>query len=117
MPEAACRTGRITTWSLLYYLLSMVLAVCLGIALSYAIKPGRDQPFCLSWQHPVLHRLRSRCCSVRPSSLPCCPALYRTMPLDMHARLPSRRQTASVRALQMAAASDTLKQDSSQQII
>ena len=45
MPEAVCRTGRITTWSLLYYLLSMVLAVCLGIALSYAIKPGRDQPF------------------------------------------------------------------------
>jgi Na+/H+-dicarboxylate symporter len=41
----ACRTGRITTWSLLYYLLSMVLAVVLGIALSYIIRPGRSQPF------------------------------------------------------------------------
>ncbi|EIE22044.1 Sodium:dicarboxylate symporter [Coccomyxa subellipsoidea C-169] len=38
-------TGRITTWSLCYYLLSMVLAVIIGIALSFAIRPGRDQPF------------------------------------------------------------------------
>ncbi|KAK9909594.1 hypothetical protein WJX75_004641 [Coccomyxa subellipsoidea] len=38
-------TGRITTWSLCYYLLSMVLAVIIGIALSYAIRPGREQPF------------------------------------------------------------------------
>jgi hypothetical protein len=29
----------------LYYLLSMILAVCLGIALVYAIRPGRDKPF------------------------------------------------------------------------
>lgn len=38
-------TGRIIWWSLLYYLLSMILAVCLGIALVYAIRPGRDKPF------------------------------------------------------------------------
>ncbi|KAG0602013.1 hypothetical protein M758_11G154600 [Ceratodon purpureus] len=38
-------TGRIIRWSLLYYLLSMILAVILGIALVYAIKPGRDKPF------------------------------------------------------------------------
>lgn len=38
-------TGRITRWSLLYYLLSMMLAVGLGISLVYAIRPGRGAPF------------------------------------------------------------------------
>lgn len=39
------RTGRITRWSLLYYLLSMMLAVALGISLVYIIRPGRGAPF------------------------------------------------------------------------
>eukprot|EP00250_Pteridium_aquilinum_P018171 c23976_g2_i2 orf=504-1859(-) len=38
-------TGRITRWSLLYYLLSMMLAVALGISLVYTIRPGRGAPF------------------------------------------------------------------------
>ncbi|KAI5074513.1 hypothetical protein GOP47_0010474 [Adiantum capillus-veneris] len=38
-------TGRITRWSLSYYLLSMILAVGLGISLVYAIRPGRGAPF------------------------------------------------------------------------
>ncbi|MCO5610389.1 hypothetical protein L7F22_064625 [Adiantum nelumboides] len=38
-------TGRITRWSLFYYLLSMTLAVGLGISLVYVIKPGRGTPF------------------------------------------------------------------------
>ncbi|MCO5546782.1 hypothetical protein L7F22_000218 [Adiantum nelumboides] len=37
-------TGRITRWSLLYYLLSMLLAVGLGISLVYSIRPGRGAP-------------------------------------------------------------------------
>ncbi|EFJ34670.1 hypothetical protein SELMODRAFT_438697 [Selaginella moellendorffii] len=37
--------GRITKWSLLYYLLSMMLAVVLGIVMVSVIKPGRDKPF------------------------------------------------------------------------
>lgn len=40
-----CRAGKITTWSLLFYLCSMLLAVAIGIALSYGINPGRDRPF------------------------------------------------------------------------
>lgn len=39
------RTGRIIRWSLLYYLLSMILAVILGIALVFIIRPGRSRPF------------------------------------------------------------------------
>ncbi|XP_024360060.1 uncharacterized protein [Physcomitrium patens] len=38
-------TGRIIRWSLLYYLLSMILAVILGIALVFIIRPGRSRPF------------------------------------------------------------------------
>lgn len=38
-------TLRITRWSLLYYLLSMLLAVGMGICLVYSIKPGRGTPF------------------------------------------------------------------------
>ncbi|KAH7300017.1 hypothetical protein KP509_24G041200 [Ceratopteris richardii] len=37
-------TGRITRWSLLYYLLSMFLAAGLGIGLVYIIRPGRGAP-------------------------------------------------------------------------
>ncbi|KAH7300026.1 hypothetical protein KP509_24G041400 [Ceratopteris richardii] len=37
-------TGRITRWSLLYYLLSMFLAAGLGISLVYIIRPGRGSP-------------------------------------------------------------------------
>ncbi|KAI5069509.1 hypothetical protein GOP47_0016140 [Adiantum capillus-veneris] len=37
-------TGRITRWSMLYYLLSMLLAVGLGISLVYSIRPGRGAP-------------------------------------------------------------------------
>lgn len=39
------RTGRITGWSLLYYLLSMLLALALGIGLVYALRPGKGKPF------------------------------------------------------------------------
>lgn len=41
----ACRAGRIIRWSLLYYLMSMLLAVTLGITLVYIIQPGRSSPF------------------------------------------------------------------------
>ncbi|XP_024525560.1 excitatory amino acid transporter 4 isoform X1 [Selaginella moellendorffii] len=37
--------GRITRWSLFYYLISMLLAVVLGITLVYLIKPGQSRPF------------------------------------------------------------------------
>ncbi|KAK9837108.1 hypothetical protein WJX81_003155 [Elliptochloris bilobata] len=37
--------GRVMGWALFYYFLSMVLAVILGIALTYIIRPGRDTPF------------------------------------------------------------------------
>nr|XP_024363269.1 excitatory amino acid transporter 4-like isoform X2 [Physcomitrium patens] len=37
--------GRIIRWSLLYYLMSMLLAVTLGITLVYIIQPGRSSPF------------------------------------------------------------------------
>lgn len=38
-------TGRISRWALLYYVLSMLLAVGLGIGLVYSIRPGRGAPF------------------------------------------------------------------------
>lgn len=44
-PCVLCRTGRITAWSLSYYLMSMVLAVGIGIGMSYAIRPGASKPF------------------------------------------------------------------------
>ncbi|EFJ37026.1 hypothetical protein SELMODRAFT_403919 [Selaginella moellendorffii] len=37
--------GRITRWSLFYYLISMLLAVVVGITLVYLIKPGQSRPF------------------------------------------------------------------------
>ncbi|KAJ7207655.1 hypothetical protein O6H91_Y483000 [Diphasiastrum complanatum] len=37
--------GQVTRWSLIYYLLSMLLAVGLGIGLVYAIRPGHSAPF------------------------------------------------------------------------
>jgi solute carrier family 1 (high affinity glutamate transporter) protein 2 len=43
--HSASGAGRIIRWSLLYYLMSMLLAVTLGITLVYIIKPGHNSPF------------------------------------------------------------------------
>ncbi|KAG0584743.1 hypothetical protein KC19_3G231300 [Ceratodon purpureus] len=43
--HSASGAGRIIRWSLLYYLMSMLLAVSLGITLVYIIQPGQSSPF------------------------------------------------------------------------
>jgi len=43
--HSASGAGRIIRWSLLYYLMSMLLAVTLGITLVYIIQPGQSSPF------------------------------------------------------------------------
>lgn len=43
--HSASGAGRIIRWSLLYYLMSMLLAVSLGITLVYIIQPGKSNPF------------------------------------------------------------------------
>ncbi|KAL2610995.1 hypothetical protein R1flu_022687 [Riccia fluitans] len=38
-------SGKVTRWALTYYLLSMIIAVVIGIVCVYAINPGRSRPF------------------------------------------------------------------------
>eukprot|EP00246_Nothoceros_aenigmaticus_P011494 TRINITY_DN3143_c0_g1_i3.p1 TRINITY_DN3143_c0_g1~~TRINITY_DN3143_c0_g1_i3.p1 ORF type:complete len:400 (+),score=41.73 TRINITY_DN3143_c0_g1_i3:280-1479(+) len=43
-------SGKVAKWSIFYYLLSMVLAIAVGIMMVLAIKPGRSRPFGQSGQ-------------------------------------------------------------------
>ncbi|KAL3682159.1 hypothetical protein R1sor_000181 [Riccia sorocarpa] len=38
-------SGKVTRWALTYYILSMIIAIIIGIICVYTIKPGRSRPF------------------------------------------------------------------------
>lgn len=39
------RSGKVTRWALTYYILSMFIAIIIGIACVFTINPGKSRPF------------------------------------------------------------------------